>query len=93
MPKLGTLLIKQALGAPRYRFQYFCLNSLEALVTRLAAMTIPEIAAIPSLDPARAPVLLGGSIVAREALGATGMESVAVSENDLLVGMALAAAT
>ena len=36
------------------------------------AMSLEEIAALPSLDPARAPVLLGGAIVARRGPAAVG---------------------
>ncbi len=68
-------------------------DELEALVARLGGMSVAEIAAIPSLDPDRAPVLLGGAIVALESMRVAGTASVVVSEDDLLVGMALAAGT
>jgi exopolyphosphatase/guanosine-5'-triphosphate,3'-diphosphate pyrophosphatase len=65
-------------------------HDLERLVARLAAMTIPEVAPIRSLGPDRAPVLLGGAVVAREAVRVAATGAVVVSENDLLVGLALA---
>ncbi len=65
---------------------------LDDLVARLAAMTVEETAGIPSLDPDRAPVLLGGAIVAREALRSAGDQPALVSENDILAGVALHAA-
>lgn len=66
-------------------------SAFDGLVERLGAMSIPEIAAIPSLDPARAPVLLGGAIVVARALHAVGAEQVTVSEADILDGVALSA--
>lgn len=64
--------------------------SLDRLVERLAEMTIVETAAIPSLDPARAPVILAGSVVAECVLEVTGAPSALVSERDTLDGLAAA---
>ncbi len=66
---------------------------LDDVVARLAGMSVGETAAIPSLDPDRAPVLLGGAIVAREALRRAGDMPALVSENDILAGVALHAAS
>ena len=52
-------------------------------------MTVSETAAIPSLDPARAPVLLGGAIVVARALAHVRAAEVVVSEADILDGVAL----
>lgn len=68
------------------------LDDLRALVERLAAMTVEEVAAIPSMEPARAPVMLGGAIVAERALASTGAAALTVSESDVLDGLALRAA-
>lgn len=57
---------------------------LTSAINRLRRLSIPETAAIPSLDPARAPVLLAGAIVAERALARVGVNSVVVSEHDLL---------
>lgn len=65
------------------------LGAIDGLVDRLAAMSIAEIEAIPSLDPARAPVLLGGAIVVARALAAVGASEVIVLESDILDGIAL----
>ncbi len=65
---------------------------VDDLVAQLAGMTVEETAAIRSLDPARAPVLLGGAIVVREAVRHVGDVEVVVSENDILAGVALHAA-
>jgi len=63
-------------------------SRVTALVTKLASMTVEETASIPSLDPARAPVILSGSVVAEAAYGALGVESVLISERDTLDGLA-----
>ncbi len=65
------------------------LHDLNELVQRLCALTIHEIASIPSMDPARAPVVLAGAIVAEESLRVTGHDVVTVSETDILEGIAL----
>jgi len=62
--------------------------ALDDLVGRLAGMTPEAIAFLPSLDPARAPVLLGGAIVAAAALRRSGGTGVVVSEADLLDAIA-----
>jgi exopolyphosphatase/guanosine-5'-triphosphate,3'-diphosphate pyrophosphatase len=66
---------------------------LDRLVEHLSGLTVEETAAIPSLDPKRAPVLLGGAIVAREAVRVSGLEEALVSESDLLDGIVLELAT
>jgi exopolyphosphatase/guanosine-5'-triphosphate,3'-diphosphate pyrophosphatase len=65
--------------------------SIHGLIERLSEMTIAETAAIPSLDPKRAPVLLAGAVIAEGALQAVGVDEITVSEHDLLDGMALEA--
>jgi exopolyphosphatase/guanosine-5'-triphosphate,3'-diphosphate pyrophosphatase len=50
-------------------------------------MSLEETAGIPGLDPARAPVMLGGAIVAEGAMQAVGAGEVAVSRFDLLDGV------
>lgn len=68
---------------------HHCLTvaGLDRVIALLAGMTVEETAAIPSLEPARAPVLLGGAIVVRAALETAGVPSVIVSETDLLDGL------
>jgi exopolyphosphatase/guanosine-5'-triphosphate,3'-diphosphate pyrophosphatase len=61
------------------------------LVVRFAALTVEETAAIPSLDPGRADVLLGGAIVVERAIARSGATEVMVSEADILDGVALSA--
>ncbi len=62
---------------------------LESLVVRLAGLSVEETAAIPSLDPARAPVLLAGAVVAERALDRAGGREIVVSEADILDGIVL----
>ncbi|HEX5630087.1 MAG TPA: hypothetical protein VFY15_00370, partial [Acidimicrobiia bacterium] len=59
------------------------LSDLDALVDHLARLSLTEIAAIPSMDPKRAPVMLAGAIVAAEAVRLAG-DQVIVSEYDML---------
>ena len=63
------------------------LAAVTAWVERLAAMSPEETAGIPGLDPARAPVMLGGTIVAEGAMRAVAADAVAVSHHDLLDGV------
>jgi exopolyphosphatase/guanosine-5'-triphosphate,3'-diphosphate pyrophosphatase len=58
-----------------------------ALVERLSGLTVDATAALPGLDPARAPVILAGAVVAEGAMAAIGAPSVTISEHDLLDGV------
>ena len=62
-------------------------DDVATLVASLARRSLSEIEAIPSLDPARAPVILGGAIVGWRALVRLGATDVTVSEHDLLDGV------
>lgn len=59
------------------------------LVDRLGRLTVAETAALTGIDPARAPVILGGAIVVERAMAAARLDEVMVSEHDLLDGIAL----
>jgi exopolyphosphatase / guanosine-5'-triphosphate,3'-diphosphate pyrophosphatase len=59
----------------------------DRLVVRLAALSVDETAQLPGLDPARAPVILGGAVIAREAMRRLQTGEVRVSERDLLDGV------
>lgn len=61
--------------------------AIDRLVERLASLTIEETASIPALDPDRAPVILGGALVAREVMRRMRAQRVLVSERDLLDGI------
>ncbi len=68
------------------------LDDLGRMVELLASMTVAETSGIPSLDPARAGVILGGAVVAEAALRRSGRDDVVVSETDILDGIALSLA-
>ena len=68
------------------------LRRMVGLEATLGGMTVEETAAIPSLDPARAPVLLAGAVVANCAVARSGRDRVTVSEADILDGICLALA-
>ncbi|HSJ28447.1 MAG TPA: Ppx/GppA phosphatase family protein [Acidimicrobiia bacterium] len=61
--------------------------TVDRLVARLAAASVEETASLPGLDPARAPVILAGAVIAREVMRALVATSVTVSERDLLDGV------
>jgi exopolyphosphatase/guanosine-5'-triphosphate,3'-diphosphate pyrophosphatase len=65
------------------------LDELDSLVQRLSRLTVEETEAIPSLDPARAPVILAGAVVAAEALRCARQDRITVSESDSLEGIVL----
>ena len=57
-------------------------------VTELGDKTIEETAAIPGLDPKRAPVILAGAVVALGVMEVLGVDEATVSERDTLDGAA-----
>jgi exopolyphosphatase/guanosine-5'-triphosphate,3'-diphosphate pyrophosphatase len=63
-------------------------DSIDELVGRLARLTVTETAAIPSLHPARAPVILAGGVVARGVMEVLRVDSALISEKDSLDGLA-----
>ena len=86
---LGAIALDLAAYDPeRVHGSVLTLATLDGLADRLAALSLEETAALPSLDPARAPVLLGGALVGAEALRRSGRPELVVSEADLLDGIA-----
>jgi exopolyphosphatase / guanosine-5'-triphosphate,3'-diphosphate pyrophosphatase len=67
-------------------------DDLERQLERLAAAPVAERRRIRPLDPERAPVIVAGAVIAREALSFFGVDALEVSERDILDGAALAAA-
>jgi exopolyphosphatase / guanosine-5'-triphosphate,3'-diphosphate pyrophosphatase len=63
-----------------------------AQLERLAALPLEERRHVPALEPDRAPVIVAGAAILLAILDAYGLESIRVSERDLLDGAALAAA-
>ena len=64
-------------------------RSLADVVAALATMTVEETAAIPALAPGRAPVILGGALVAEGVMDTLDIGEVTISERDTLDGVAM----
>jgi len=67
-------------------------DAARAQLERLAALPLEERRRVPALDPDRAPVIVAGSAILLAILDEYELESIRVSERDLLDGAALAAA-
>jgi len=67
-------------------------DGARAQVERLAALPLEERRRVPALEPDRAPVIVAGGAILLAVLDGYGLESIRVSERDLLDGAALAAA-
>jgi exopolyphosphatase/guanosine-5'-triphosphate,3'-diphosphate pyrophosphatase len=68
------------------------MTALADQLNRLAAVPVAERRCIRPLDPERAPVIVGGVVIAREVLAFFGLDVLEISERDILDGAALAAA-
>jgi exopolyphosphatase/guanosine-5'-triphosphate,3'-diphosphate pyrophosphatase len=66
-------------------------DAVERWTERLAAAPLAE-RAFPGLEPARAPVIVGGALIVRELMRHAGLDEIEISERDLLDGAALEAA-
>ena len=60
---------------------------LAILVSNLAAMTVEETAALSALEPARAPMILAGAVIAQQALRRLASAEALISGRDLLDGV------
>jgi exopolyphosphatase/guanosine-5'-triphosphate,3'-diphosphate pyrophosphatase len=67
-------------------------EAIEHEVERLASMSLAKLELVPKMDPARAPVIVGGAIVVREVVRRYDLPGLEWSERDLLDGVALEAA-
>ena len=67
-------------------------GAVEHVLVRLAALPQDERRRVPALEPERAPVILAGLVIAREAMRHLGVDHLEASERDLLHGIALDAA-
>jgi exopolyphosphatase/guanosine-5'-triphosphate,3'-diphosphate pyrophosphatase len=67
-------------------------EALEEQLHRLASVPLEERRRMRPLDPERAPVNVGGAVIAREVLTFFGLAQLEISERDILDGAALAAA-
>lgn len=64
-------------------------DGIEKMTQRLASLTVEETAAIPSLDPKRAPVILAGAVIAGCVMDAVEASTALISERDTLDGLAM----
>jgi exopolyphosphatase/guanosine-5'-triphosphate,3'-diphosphate pyrophosphatase len=64
-------------------------GTLADVVAVLSTMTVEETAAIPALDPRRAPVILGGALVAEGVMDTLEIGEVTISERDTLDAVAM----
>jgi exopolyphosphatase/guanosine-5'-triphosphate,3'-diphosphate pyrophosphatase len=67
-------------------------EALDEQLNRLASVPLDERRQMRPLDPDRAPVIVGGAVIAREVLAFFGLKALRISERDILDGAALAAA-
>jgi exopolyphosphatase / guanosine-5'-triphosphate,3'-diphosphate pyrophosphatase len=67
-------------------------DALALQLERLAAVPLAERRTMRPLDPERAPVIVAGAVIAREAMAFFGVDTLEISERDILDGAALAAA-
>jgi exopolyphosphatase / guanosine-5'-triphosphate,3'-diphosphate pyrophosphatase len=67
-------------------------DSARAQLERLASVALDERRRIPSLEPERAPVIVGGAVIVSEVLDRYELPGLTASERDLLDGAALEAA-
>jgi exopolyphosphatase/guanosine-5'-triphosphate,3'-diphosphate pyrophosphatase len=95
----GTITSIAALDLGLYVYDRFRVHGhrlrpvdVEHQLERLAALPLEERRAVPALDPERAPVIVAGAVVLREAMSYLGLDELEASEHDLLVGAALEAA-
>jgi len=63
--------------------------AIEALLHRLAGLTLEEIRGLPSMHPGRADVITGGALVATRIAAQLPVADLIVSESDILDGIAL----
>src|SRR5205085_9797813 len=66
-------------------------DAVERWTDRLASVPVAG-RDFPGLEPARAPVIVGGALIVRETMRGADLEAIEVSERDLLDGAALEAA-
>ncbi len=67
------------------------LEAVEGQLARLASLPLAERRRVPGLEPARAPVILGGAVVVAEVLRRYRLDALTYSVRDLLDGVALEA--
>ena len=63
------------------------LTDVEGIVAWLGSLTLEEKQTIPALNPERAPIILGGAIVAETSLRILDLEEITVTGHDILDGV------
>ena len=66
--------------------------AVDGVLAELAALPLAERERVRGLEPARAPVIVGGLVALREIMARYGLDGIEASERDILHGTALAAA-
>ena len=67
-------------------------GAADHVLEQLAGLPLGQRAGVRGLEPARAPVIVGGLVVLREVMQRYGLSEIEASERDILHGVALAAA-
>ncbi len=67
-------------------------SAVDTTLALLASLPVAERALVPGMDPARAPVVVGGALIVAEVLHRYSLGEIAFSERDILDGAALEAA-
>lgn len=65
---------------------------IDGLLTKLSGMTLDERKSVVGLDPGRAPVIVAGILILQQIMGLLEVESLTISERDILHGIILDAA-
>lgn len=64
------------------------MTEVRGCIDHMAMLPVADIAALPGIQPKRAPVILAGALIIRELMESGGYDRLTVSENSLLAGMA-----
>ena len=68
-------------------------EAVDTTLALLASLPVAERALVPGMDPARAPVVVGGALIVAEVLHRYNLSGITFSERDILDGAALEAAS
>ena len=82
--------VRQALptyDAERVHGSALLRDEVEALVARMAGMTVAERAAMPGMEPKRADVILAGAVIVAEAMALAGFDRLTVSDRGVRWGL------
>lgn len=87
-----TTLSAVAQGLPHHDAQKvhgarLTVGEIEALIARMAGLTVAERAALPGMEPKRADVIVGGAVVVAEAMLRSGIDPLIVSDRGVRWGL------